>query len=70
MSCVSCLLVFSFLSFPFSFFRFLVFSFISFISVLLLVHFFPIDLRLSYVCVVTGTTCNTNVVAFLGWQAV
>ena len=32
--------------------------------------FFLIDLGLSCVCVVIGTTCNIHVVVFLGWQAV
>ena len=31
---------------------------------------FPIDLRLSCVCVEIGTTYNIYVVIFLGWQAV
>ena len=64
------LLVFSFLSFPFSFFAFL--SSLSFFlsSFLFLCFFFPIDLRLSCVCVVIGTTCNIYAVVFLGWQAV
>ena len=64
------LLVFSFLSFPFSFLRFLVFSFLSFILFSFLSFFFPIDLRLSCVCEVIGSTCNIYVVVFLGRQAV
>ena len=56
-------LVFSFLFFPFSFFRFHVFSFLSFIFSFLR-FFFPIDLRLSCVCVVIGTTCSIYVVVF------
>ena len=75
---VSCLYIFlaclvlSFLFFPFLFslFRFLVFSFLSFIFFSFLCFFSPIDLRLSCVCVVTGTTCDIYVVVFLGWQAV
>ena len=63
-------LVVSLLSFPFSFFRFLVSSFLSFIFFSLLCFFFPIDLRLSCVCVVIGTTCNIYVAVFLAWQAV
>ena len=63
-------LVFSLLSFPLSFFRFLVFSFFSIIFFSFLCFFFPIDLRLSCVCVVIGTTCNIHVVVFVGWHAV
>ena len=63
-------LAFSFLSFPFSFFRFLVFSFLSFVLFSFLCFFFPIDVRLSCVCVVIGTTCIMHVVVFLRWQAV
>ena len=59
-------LVFYFLSFPFSLFRFLVFS----LYLFFLCFLFPIDLRLSCVCVVIGTTCNIYVVVFLGRQAV
>ena len=68
------LFFFSFLSiFFFIFFllfRFLLFSFLSFIFFSFLCFFFPIDLRLSCVCVVIYTTCNIYVVVFLGWQAV
>ena len=66
-------LVFSFLSVPSSFSFFAFFSFLSFLSFLVLFvlcFFFPIDLRLSCVCVVIDTTCNVYVVVFLGWQAV
>ena len=43
----------------------------NFLSILIfLCFFFPIDLRLSCVCVVIGTTCTIYVVVFLGWQAV
>ena len=67
---LSCLflLFFSFLSFPFSFFAF--FYFLSTFFLSFLCFFFPIELRLSCVYVVTGTSCNIYVVVFLGWQAV
>ena len=54
-------------------FRFLLLSFLSFLFFSFLCFFFPIDLRLTCVCVVIGTTCNIYsgyVVAFSGWQAV
>ena len=56
-----------------SFLSFLVFSlhclFFPFLYLLLFSLFlFPIDLRLSCVCVVIGTTCNIYVVVSLGWQ--
>ena len=70
--CCFSFLFFSFLSFPFSFFffRFLLFSFLSFLFIFVLCFFFPIDLRLSCVCVVIDTTCNIYVVVFLGGQSV
>ena len=52
------------------FFPFLSFIFFSFIFFSLLCFFFPIDLRPSCMCVVISTTCNMQVVVFLGWQAV
>ena len=60
--------VFSFHSFPF----FAFFSFISFpfSSLLFFVSFFQIDLSLTCVCVVIGTTRNIHMVVFPGWQAV
>ena len=54
-SCLFLLLLF-FLLFPFSFFHFLVFSFLPFVFFYFLCFFFPIDLRLSCVCAVIGTT--------------
>ena len=71
---LSCLFVafLSFLFFPhlfrFSLF-FIFFPFLSFIFLSRICFFFPIDLRLSCVCVVIGTACNKYVVVFLGWQA-
>ena len=63
----------AFLVFLFSFLAFFVFfvffSFLSFIFFFFLCLFSPIDLRLSCVCVVIDTTCNTYVVVFLGWQS-
>ena len=61
---------FSFFSFFVFFFRFLLFSFLSFLFLFVLCSFFPIDLRLSCVCVMIDTACNIDVVVFLGWQAV
>ena len=64
----------TFLAFLFVFFlsffvfRSLVFSFLYLLVFSLFL--FPIDLRLTCVCVVIGTTCNIYVVVFLGWQAV
>ena len=48
----------------------LFFSFLFFLFLFVAVSFFPIDLRLSCVCVVIDTTSNIYVVVFLGWQAV
>ena len=69
---LSCLflLFLSLLFFPFLslfVFRFLVFSFL---YLFLFCLFFPIDLRLSCVCVVIGTTCNIYLVrGSLSWVA-
>ena len=68
------LLVSSFLFFFFFFSPFLsrvLFLFFLFFSVFsfILIYFFPIDLSLTCVCVVIGTTCNIYVVVFSGWQA-
>ena len=48
----------------FSYISFFMFPFSSFLCFV-----FPVDLRLTYVYVVLGTTCNIYVVVFLGWQA-
>ena len=62
----------SYLSFFLSFFFIFFYFFLFLIFFFLLCFFFPIDLRLSCVCVlvVIGTTCNIYVVVFLGWQVV
>ena len=67
---LSCLFL-SFLCFSclsFFVFRFLVLSFL-YLLFFSFCFFFPIDLRLSCVCVVIGTTCKIYVVVFLRWQA-
>ena len=65
----SCLVISCFSCLFFCFRSFFVFSLPCLFFSFLYDFFFPIDLRLSCVCVVLCTTCNIYVVVFLGWQA-
>ena len=74
-SCFSCLFFsFLFLSFLFfSFLSFFVFSFsclfFPFLHLFFSLLVFPIDLRMSCVCVVIDTTCNIYIRGSLSWVA-
>ena len=63
------LLFLSFLFFPFLFPFSLSFLPFPLSSLLFFVSFFPMELRLSCVCVAIGTTCNIYVVGGLSWVA-